>query len=111
MTAKEVELLVEFVLNLSDSLNKKINYHSIDLNEQKFAQDATKLLPIFKNITQYLEEESIDQKTWDYGCEYLEKSYNLKLNTPDIVLDEILITAKTLLGLCAANFRKQENET
>lgn len=111
MTTTEVEQLIDFILNLSDSLNKKINYHDIDFNEQKFCSDAIKLQPFLKKISAILEQESYDQNTWNYGCEYLEKNYNLKLNTPDIVLDEILITAKTLLGLSAANFRKHENET
>ena len=111
MTQQDIEQLIEFVLDLASALNMKINYNQIDFNEQKFCTKATDLQPLFKNIEEIISEEQIDQETWDYCCTYLEKNYNLKLNTADIVLDEILITGKTLLGLSAANFRKIENET
>jgi len=111
MTHQEIEQLIIFVLDLSSSLNKKITRQDIDFNNQIFCTKSPDLFPIFKKISSIIEQDEIDEDLWNYGCQYLENNYNLKLNTPDIVLDEILITAKTLLGLSAANFRKIENET
>lgn len=111
MTHQELEQLITFVLDLSNSLNKKITRHDIDFNTQIFCNKSPDMFPIFKRILYIIEQEEIDEELWNYGCKYLENNYNLKLTAPDIVLDEILITAKTLLGLSAANFRKIENET
>jgi len=111
MTTKEIEKLITFVLDLSSCINKKITGQEIDLNNQHFSLTAPDLYFLFKNIETLIIDDEIDKNTWNDSCNFLGKNYNLKLTTPDIALDEILIVGKTLLGLSAANFRKIENET
>lgn len=111
MTHQEIELLITFVLDLSKCINLKITSQDIDLNKQKFCEISPDLLSIFKNIDTIIVQDEVDQELWNYYCTFLENNYDLKLNTPDIVLDEILTVAKTLIGLSAANLRKIENET
>jgi|SRR6056300_841931 hypothetical protein len=110
---QNLELIIDSVLNLSMVIKELFTYQNYDFNKIYLCKERDLIKPIYDGVEELKKDNIFTKEDWIYAINYLEKNYNLQLNNPDIVLDEIITILTSLFGLSLTSIRPKEinNET